>query len=200
LVKLLIRLQEFLHACRAVDFLAPLALRLYLVPIFWMAGTQKLAAMDATIEWFGNPDWGLGLPFPAVQAWLATLSELGGAIALLAGFATRWAVLPLMVTMVVAAVKVHCANGWLAIATGSGLFATERTIGAVQRLARAKEILQQYGNYEWLTEMGNFVVLNNGVEFVVTYAIMLLTLFFIGGGRYVSVDYWLARRFMPART
>jgi putative oxidoreductase len=199
-VKLLIRLQELLHACRAVDFLAPLALRLYLVPIFWMAGTQKLAAMDATIEWFGNPDWGLGLPFPAVQAWLATLSELGGAIALLAGFATRWAVLPLMVTMVVAAVKVHCANGWLAIATGSGLFATERTIGAVQRLARAKEILQQYGNYEWLTEMGNFVVLNNGVEFVVTYAIMLLTLFFIGGGRYVSVDYWLARRFMPART
>jgi uncharacterized membrane protein YphA (DoxX/SURF4 family) len=195
-VNLLIRLQRIILAARAIDFLSPLALRLYLVPIFWMAGTHKLAAMDSTIEWFGNPDWGLGLPFPAVQAWLATLSEIGGAIALLVGFATRWAVLPLMATMVVAAVKVHGANGWLAIAEGTGLFATERTIGAVQRLDRAKEILQQYGNYDWLTEMGNFVVLNNGIEFVATYFIMLITLFFVGGGRYVSVDYWLGRRFM----
>jgi len=98
--------------------------------------------------------------------------------------------------MAVAGLKVHGANGWLAIATGSGLFASERTIGAVERLDRAKEILHQYGNYDWLTEMGNFVVLNNGVEFVATYAIMLMVLFFIGGGRYVSVDYWLGRRFL----
>jgi hypothetical protein len=28
--------------------------------------------------------------------------------------------------------------------------------------------------------------------------VMLLALFFIGGGRYVSVDYWLARRFRNA--
>ena len=61
-VKGLVRLQRLLLVARAVDFLAPLALRLYLVPIFWMAGTQKLAAIDPTIEWFGNPDWGLGLP------------------------------------------------------------------------------------------------------------------------------------------
>jgi len=195
-MNLLIRLQKLLLATRAVDFLGPLALRLYLVPIFWMAGTQKLGAIDATIEWFGNPDWGLGLPFPAVQAWLAILTEIGGAGALLVGFGTRWAVLPMLVTMAVAGLKVHLANGWLAIATGSGLFATERTIGAVERLDRAKEILHQYGNYDWLTEMGNFVVLNNGIEFVATYAIMLMVLFFIGGGRYVSVDYWLGRRFL----
>jgi len=195
-MNLLIRLQKLVLSFRAVDFLAPLALRLYLVPIFWMAGTQKLHAIDATIEWFGNSDWGLGLPFPAAQAWLAILTEIGGAVALLVGFGTRWAVLPMLVTMAVAGLKVHLANGWLAIATGSGLFATERTIGAVQRLDRAKEILQQYGNYDWLTEMGNFVVLNNGIEFVATYAIMLMVLFFIGGGRYVSVDYWLGRRFL----
>jgi uncharacterized membrane protein YphA (DoxX/SURF4 family) len=195
-MNLLIQLQKLLLSTRAADFLAPLALRLYLVPIFWMAGTQKLGAIDATIEWFGNSDWGLGLPFPAVQAWLAILTEIGGAVALLVGFATRWAVLPMLVTMAVAGLKVHLANGWLAIATGSGLFATERTIGAVERLNRAKEILHQHGNYDWLTEMGNFVVLNNGIEFVATYAIMLMVLFFTGGGRYVSVDYWLGRRFL----
>ncbi|MGB5096622.1 MAG: hypothetical protein WBN82_01805 [Porticoccaceae bacterium] len=45
-----------------------------------------------------------------------------------------------------------------------------------------------------LAEKGNFVVLNNGIEFAATYFIMLLSLFFSGGGRYVSLDYWLARR------
>lgn len=54
-------------------------------------------------------------------------------------------------------------------------------------------ILQEHGNYEWLTESGNFVILNNGIEFAATYFVMLLALFFMGGGRYVSVDWWLAR-------
>lgn len=31
------------------DFLAPLALRLYLVPVFWMAGSGKLNNMESTI-------------------------------------------------------------------------------------------------------------------------------------------------------
>ena len=34
---LLNRLQDLLDGFRALDFLAPLAMRLYLVPIFWMA-------------------------------------------------------------------------------------------------------------------------------------------------------------------
>lgn len=69
-----LRLQHALDVTRRADFLAPLALRLYLAPVFWMAGSQKLADMPATIEWFGNPDWGLGLPFPELLAWLAALS------------------------------------------------------------------------------------------------------------------------------
>jgi uncharacterized membrane protein YphA (DoxX/SURF4 family) len=54
--------------------------------------------------------------------------------------------------------------------------------------------LQEHGNYDWLTEYGNFVVLNNGIEFAATYFVMLLALFFIGGGKYLSIDYWLARK------
>ena len=34
-------LQRLLDKTRAVDFLGPLALRLYLAPIFWMAGKSK---------------------------------------------------------------------------------------------------------------------------------------------------------------
>ncbi len=191
-----VQLQQLLDKTRAFDFLGPLALRLYLVPIFWMAGTKKLADMDSIISWFGNPDWGLGLPFPEVLAWAATLTETGGAILLLVGFAVRWITIPLMITMVVAAVTVHLPNGWLAIAEASGPFATERTMGAIERLNRGKEILEQNGNYEWLTENGSFVILNNGIEFAATYFIMLLVLFFIGGGRFFSMDYWVRKAFM----
>jgi len=196
MIRLLNKLQDLLDATRSLDFLAPLALRLYLVPIFWMAGSKKLADIDSIIAWFGNPDWGLGLPYPEVLAWAAALTEAGGAVLLLLGLAVRWISIPLMTTMVVAAVTVHWPNGWLAIAEGTdSLFATERTIGAIERLDKAKEILQTHGNYDWLTQNGSFAVLNNGIEFAATYFILLLVLFFIGGGRYLSLDYWIAKRF-----
>jgi uncharacterized membrane protein YphA (DoxX/SURF4 family) len=161
-----------------------------------MAGSKKLEDMDSIIQWFGNPDWGLGLPFPEVMAWAATLTEVGGAILLLVGLAVRWISIPLMVTMVVAAVTVHLQNGWLAIAEASGPFATPRTEGAIERLEVGKNLLQEHGNYDWLTENGSFIILNNGIEFAATYFIMLLLLFFVGAGRYFSMDYWIRRAFM----
>lgn len=187
--------QDSLDKFRSLDFLAPLLLRLYLVPIFWMAGTKKLADMESTIGWFGNPDWGLGLPFPELLAWAATLTEIGGALFLLVGFAVRWISIPLMITMIVAAVTVHLKNGWLAIAEGSGIFSSDRTAGAIERLDKAKDILKENANYDWLTENGNLVMLNNGIEFAATYFIMLLTLFFIGAGKYFSVDYYIKKWF-----
>lgn len=193
-MNLIHKLQGIMDATRAVDFLGPLALRLYLVPVFWMAGTEKIGGFENTVNWFGNPDWGLGLPFPLLMASLAVGTEVLGAILLLIGLGVRWICIPLLVTMWVAAVTVHLQNGWLAIATGTGIFATERTVGAVERLGRAKSILKEHGDYEWLTENGSFVVLNNGIEFAATYFIMLLALFFVGGGRYVSLDYWIANR------
>lgn len=181
---------------RCADFLGPLLLRLYLVPIFWMAGTKKFGSFSDTAEWFGNEDWGLGLPLPYLLVFLVATAEVLGAIFLFFGFGVRLISIPLIITMAVAAITVHLQHGWLAIATGSGIFATDRTVGAIERLDKAKEILQQYGNYEWLTENGSFVILNNGIEFAATYFIMLVVLFFTGGGRYVSADYWLRRKFM----
>jgi len=189
------KLYTALNCTRSIDFLAPLALRLYLAPIFWMAGTKKLAAFDSTVDWFGNTDYGLGLPFPYLMAGLATWIEIIGAILLFIGLAVRWVSIPLMVTMFVAAVSVHLKNGWLAIAEGSGFFASERTAGAIDRLNTAKDILREHGNYNWLTENGNLVILNNGIEFASTYFIMLLVLFFIGAGKYLSFDAWVVKRF-----
>jgi uncharacterized membrane protein YphA (DoxX/SURF4 family) len=202
-IKLLNKLQDWLDATRAVDFLGPLALRLYLAPVFWVAGTNKVVGFDSTVAWFGNPDWGLGLPFPMLMAVLATGTEVLGAIFLLLGFAVRWISIPLMVTMLVAMFAVHIQNGWQAIADpGSafaspllGVFQIENAGPAGERLSAAKDILREHGNYDWLTEAGNFVVLNNGIEFAATYFVMLLVLFFIGAGRYLSIDDRLARRF-----
>ena len=180
---------------KCLDFLAPLFLRLYLAPVFWMAGTQKFTHFSETAAWFGNQDAGLGLPMPFVLVFFVALFETLGALFLLFGFATRFISLPLMLIMLVAGFTAHWQNGWLAIATGNGIFANERTVEAIKRLEQAQQILHSQGDYEWLTEHGGFVVLNNGIEFAATYFVMLLALFFIGGGRYVSADYWLARRY-----
>lgn len=192
IMKLACKAQSLLNATRAVDFLGPLALRLYLVPIFWMAGSKKLADIESTAAWFGDPDWGLGLPFPELLAWMVSLTEAGGAVLLFFGLAVRWVSIPLMITMVIAAVTVHLQNGWLAIAEGSGIFASERTAGAIERLDRAKDILRENANYEWLTENGSIVILNNGIEFAATYFIMLLVLFFVGPGK-ASIDHFIRK-------
>jgi putative oxidoreductase len=197
IVQLATRAQGLLDRLVVLDFVPSLLLRVYLAPIFWMAGTQKAMHFSDTVEWFGNAEWGLGLPFPAVMAFLATAAELGGAIALVLGLALRWMCIPMMFTMLVAAFTVHWQNGWLAVAEGMGVFSSTRTMEAHKRLEEAKEILMQHGDWDYLTEFGNFVILNNGIEFAVTYAIMLLALAFLGAGRYVSLDYWIRKRFMP---
>jgi uncharacterized membrane protein YphA (DoxX/SURF4 family) len=195
--KFVTRLQQWLDATRTVDFLGPLALRLYLVPVFWVAGTNKLGAMDSTIAWFGNPDWGLGLPFPALMAWLAVGAELLGSISLLLGLALRWLCIPLMATMLVAAFKVHVVNGWQAVADPMSPFPGADIDGAIERLSKGRELLQTHGNYDWLTETGNFVISNNGMEWAITYFVMLLALFFTGAGK-LSLDQ-LAARFLDRR-
>lgn len=187
--------QQLLNLSRYFEGLAPLALRLYLAPVLLQAGYNKLSHFEDTVAWFANPDWGLGLPMPALMAGLAAGTEFLGAMLLLLGLATRLIAIPLMVAMLVAAFTVHLPNGWLAIADGSSWLANERVLEAGDKLAKAKDILQAHGNYDWLTSSGNLVVLNNGIEFAITYFIMLLALFALGGGRYTSLDYVIAKRF-----
>ncbi len=186
--------QQVLDRIRVLDGLPLLLLRLYLAPVLLQAGWNKLANFDDTAAWFGNPDWGLGLPFPELMTALAAGTEFFGALLLILGLAVRWVSLPLMITMLVAAITVHWPNGWLAIADSSSWLANDRVLESAERLARAREILEEHGHYPWLTGRGNVVILNNGIEFAATYFVMLMVLFFYGGGRYVSLDDWLARR------
>jgi putative oxidoreductase len=198
-----------------------LMIRVYLAPIFIIAGYNKLGLPDpditgfasllanpSIVQWFGNTEWGLGLPFPALLANLAAWSEFLGGWFLLFGLLTRLVSIPLMFTMVIAMTSVHADNGWFAITptnfdtspakVASWLGFEQGNVSKLNseatgvRLTKMRELLEENGNTNWLYEKGPIVVLNNGIEFAMTYFIMLLTLIFLGAGRYTSVDYYLS--------
>ena len=189
--------QQIVARLQVADGIPLLLLRLYLAPVMIQAGWNKASSFDSIVDWFGNDDYGLGLPMPLVMAFLATAAELVGGVLLLLGALTRLVSIPLMVTMIVAMVSVHAKNGWLAIADASSWLAdgtillNENIMAAPEKISAAKSLLQEHGHYDWLTSSGNFVVLNNGIEFAATYFIMLLVLFIYGGGRFFSVDFYM---------
>jgi len=176
-----------------IDYLPALALRCFLAPVFIMAGWKKLNAIEATAAWFGNDQWGLGLPFPELLTWLVALTEFFGGIALIVGLGVRVVALILFVTMVVAGYTAHWANGWQMIADPSWFGINDRVVESAEKLARAKAILREHGNYRWLTSSGSLVILNNGIETAASYAVMCLGLVKLGAGRFLSIDYWLCR-------
>lgn len=180
-----------------IDFLGPLALRIYLAPIFIIAGWNKLTGLEDTAYYFGEY---LGMPAPMLMAVLAGLTEFIGGLSLLFGVALRFMAIPMMFTMIVAAGTAHWDNGWHALPettlTVPWEWRTDLIEDAQQRKSAAVSILQEHGNYEWLTEAGNFTVLKNGIEFAATYFVMLLMLLFSGAGRFISVDYWIARKYV----
>ncbi len=214
---------RFLEKLSLFDGIPSLLIRVYLAPVFIIAGYNKLGLGDPDItgfssllaspnivEWFGNAQWGLGLPFPDLLANLAAWSEFLGGWFLLFGLLSRLVSIPLMFTMVVAMTSVHADNGWFAIAPTNpdtspakvmswlgfeqGTLSMKSSEETSVRLAKIREIVEQYGNTDWLYEKGNIVILNNGIEFAMTYFIMLLVILFTGGGRFTSIDYFLRRQ------
>lgn len=104
LTKTLLRLQDI-----------PLLLtRLILAYGFYGPAMTKLNDVSAIADWFTS----IGIPAPTLNAYLATYTELIGAVFLLSGFATRLITLPLMITMLVAIFTVHWQNGFNASDNG----------------------------------------------------------------------------------
>ncbi|XOV82988.1 MAG: DoxX family protein [bacterium] len=193
-----------------------ITLRLILGPVLIGAGWEKISGDN----WFSQDL----LPFPfnvipvEISWFLASWTEFIGGICLLLGFATRLWAIPLAVTMLVAAGSVHWDNGWAAIAPSNPpqicvpatdahaqsnvlqryitcYNVNERTIEAAERLSRARSILREHGNFSYLNGSGSIVKLNNGIEFAMIYFAMIMALLIIGGGRYFSMDYYLALLF-----
>lgn len=198
----LLQMQGLLDKTKQVDFLAPLLLRIFLAPILIIAGYGKITNLEDIAAYFGNSEWGLGMPAPYLMAVLAGYTEFLGGIAILIGLATRWFALPLMFTMAVAAGTAHWDNGWHSLPeqtlTVPWEWRMDKIEGAANRRDKAREILKENSNYDYITEYGSVTILKNGIEFAATYFLMLLVLFFIGGGRYASIDYWIKQKMNPA--
>lgn len=181
----------FLSVLEHFEGLGPLALRLFLVPVMAESGWRKLSGGAGSF--FER----LGIPFPDFTAALTGIVEFGGAILLLLGLATRLISIPLMVVMLVAGFLVHGSNGWLTLSDGNSWLANERVVEAQPKKAEIRRIVKEHGDYEYLTSNGSITILNNGMQFAITYFVMLLALLYTGGGKYVSLDYWIRRRFYP---
>ncbi|MEO8058893.1 MAG: DoxX family protein [Burkholderiales bacterium] len=71
----------------------PLALvgRVLLALMFVLAGFSKIAGFAGTVGYIGSK----GLPAPALLAALSIVAEVGGGLAIVFGFYTRWAALAL---------------------------------------------------------------------------------------------------------
>lgn len=83
---------------KALDWLPPTVARLTVGLVFFQSGWGKLHDLAKVTDYFTE----LGLPAPAFQATLASTTEFVCGSLLLAGLATRFAAVPLMITMTVA--------------------------------------------------------------------------------------------------
>jgi len=166
---------------RALDFLPPLLLRLFLAPLLWVSGVQKVGLFKAPDADFLNPiTWvdmnaynatvsafqesAITIPLPELMAWIVPSIEIAGALFLLIGFAVRWVSIPLLLLV---------GGSLFASLLGSDLTATLEGFVANHGFSNP--------GFASLTMM-------------LTYLIMLLTLFFMGAGRYFSIDWLLFRK------
>jgi len=80
--------------------------RILLAVLFLPAGISKIGGFAGTAGYIASK----GLPLPEVAAAIAIIVEVGGGIALILGFGTRWAALALAVFTLVATFTFH--NYW----------------------------------------------------------------------------------------
>ncbi len=80
-----------------------LAARILLAVLFIPAGWGKITGFEGTVGYITS----VGLPMPQIAAAIAILVELGGGLALLFGFGTRFAALALAIFTLVASFSFH---------------------------------------------------------------------------------------------
>jgi putative oxidoreductase len=156
--------QSFQHISNLIgDALPPLVLRLILAWEFGEAGYEKLTGTN----WFADVTF--PFPFsllPPEASWqIATWFELGGAVLLVLGLATRFVSLSLIILTVVAIAAVHWPAEW----------------HSLSQLLTGYRIIDTDGD-----GLGNY-------KLPLLYIVMFLPLLFRGAGS-LSLDHLLVRR------
>jgi putative oxidoreductase len=90
--------ERIVSVARRLGWLPPLLARVSVGLVFVSTGWGKLQNLDRVIEFFRS----LGIPAPEYQAPFVAATELSCGLLLVLGLATRFAAVPLVVTMIVA--------------------------------------------------------------------------------------------------
>ena len=165
---------------RGLDFLPSLLLRLFLAPMLWISGSKKLGLfVEPDINWLFPVTWfdsatydasvkvlsETPMPIPEIMNGVIGGIEVIGAFLLVIGFAVRWISLPLLAL-----------------------------IGFTILLALGDENVVTAGENLLMTHAYNTDVTIDHLTVRVMYFLMVLSLFFMGAGRFFSIDWFLYRK------
>ena len=109
-MKTIEKYHQFVDVISKARWLPLLLLRLILAYGFLGPAKMKWSNMDGIINWFSQ----MGMPMPALNAYLAASTEALGVILLFLGLGTRIITIPLMFVMFVAIKTVHWQHGFAA--------------------------------------------------------------------------------------
>jgi putative oxidoreductase len=98
----------FAEKVSSLQDLPLLLMRLVLAYGFYKPAMMKWKNIDGIIQWFD----GMGMPMPALNAYMAATTEALGVILLTLGLGVRIISIPLIITMFVAIKTVHWVNGF----------------------------------------------------------------------------------------
>ncbi|MDR6157543.1 putative oxidoreductase [Chryseobacterium sp. SLBN-27] len=101
-------IEKYYNMVGKLSDLPLLLIRLVLAYGFYNPAMMKLKDINSIADWFSS----INIPFPLVNAYLATGTEISGVILLTLGLFTRIISVPLIITMIVAIITVHWENGF----------------------------------------------------------------------------------------
>lgn len=105
MIQIFKKITEGLNNLQSVGLLF---VRILLAYGFYEPAKNKFSDINGISEWFA----GMGIPFPLLNAYLATYTEIFGVILLALGLFTRYISFMLIVLLCVAITTVHLANGF----------------------------------------------------------------------------------------
>ena len=150
-----------------------LGIRLILAYTFFAPAMMKISDISSTAMWFES----MGIPLPTLNAYMAAGTEMAGVVLLTLGVFSRLISIPLLVTMLVAFVTVHGANGFNVI-------------------SETMQWTDAYVNGDMIE--GSIVFLQNGYENILYYSLMLFVIVTHGPGA-LSIDHFILKKMNEAR-
>lgn len=166
---------------RVFDFIPPLAIRLLLAPILWVQGSQRLGLFTTENYIWWNP-----LTWINTEVVQASATQFENSF--ISGFGAETLTYAIGGAEAIGAVLLilgFCVRWIVPVLICVVLYFGYTSYGAT--------VGDEFNKFVW--EHGYTTMEHSQFEVYVTYLILLLTLFFMGAGRWFSLDWFVYRSF-----